>query len=163
MAEKTPSNARRKLGVVLVVLGVAVWLVGAVLYLGNVTGLLPSIPYAGSVTAGLGGTLEALGFAFMRGAPVGGLERRRTSLVVVIPALVLFCPMLLGAALLFGQNFEHGASAGWWIGSTVFLLVSIAIVSALVRDIVLRFDKSARSASGRGPPVASESGPGERW
>lgn len=156
VADQTQPN--RKVGVILVVLGAAVLLAGALLYLGNVTGLLPTIPYAGSVAAGMGGSLEAVGIAYLRGAPVGRLEQRRTSLVVVIPALVLFGLILLCAALVFGANFEGQTSARGWIVSGLFLLVSTAIVSALVRDIVLRFIRTEPDE-----PASSESGSGERW
>jgi hypothetical protein len=151
------TQPNRKVGLILVVLGAAALLAGAVVSLGRATGLLPAIPYVGSVAAGLGGSLLAVGTAYVRGAPVGHLERRRTSLVIVIPALVLFGLILLCAALVFGENFEGQTSASGWIASGLFLLVSAAIVSALVRDLVLRFGGTARKE-----PVSSEP-PGERW
>jgi len=39
---------------------------------------------------------------------------------------------------MFGGNLEDGASAGRWIGSTIFLLMSLGIVSALLKDLLSR-------------------------
>ena len=63
-------------------------------------------------------------------------------MIVAIPALLLFGLILLGAALFLAQNFEQPTSTGRWIGSTVVLLLSILIVSALFRDVVLWLDKT---------------------
>jgi hypothetical protein len=148
MAAPTRRNPRRKLGFALVVVGIGVWLVGGALFLGNVTGLRATIPYAGFATMSLGALLEAVGVSFVRGLPpLGQLEKRRTSLVIVLPALLLFSVMLLGAALSFSGNFEGPTTAGRWIGSTVFLLCSIAVVSALFRDVVLRFDETREAGT----------------
>jgi hypothetical protein len=96
------------------------------------------------VTAAVGAVLEALGVSYLQGTQVSGrLEKRPTSLVIVIPALLLFSPMFLGAVLLFRKNFEGPTPAGLWIGSTVFLLLSAGIVWALLRDIARRFDRNA--------------------
>ena len=142
MAARLHPNPRRQLGLVMVVAGVGAGLVGSVLYLGNRTGLLPTIPYAGFATTALGSLLEAAGVSLVRGTPVlGQLEDRRTSLVIVLPALVLFTLVLLGASLIFGENFERPASAGRWVGSAAFLAISTVIVSLLLRDLLLRFDR----------------------
>lgn len=152
MAPAIAWSPRRRLGFALVVAGIGVWLVGGALFTGNVTGLLPTIPYAGSVTTAVGAILEAVGVSLARGTPVlGPIEKRKTSLVIVIPALILFTLMLLGAALVVGENFERPTSTARWIGSAASLLVATAIVSALIRDLVLRFDgapaRSTRSLS----------------
>lgn len=143
MVEQPRPNPRPKLGRILVAAGVGVWLIGRAIGLGSGTGLLLTIPFIGSVTACVGACLVAMGVSYMRGTQVPGqLEKRRTSLVIVIPALLLFGLILLGAALFLAQNFEQPTSTGRWIGSTAVLLLSILIVSALFRDVVLRFDKT---------------------
>ncbi len=58
-------------------------------------------------------------------------------MAVVAPALRLFGLMLLGAVLLFRQNFEQATSVGRWVGSIAFLLFSVAIVWALLRSLFL--------------------------
>lgn len=60
--------------------------------------------------------------------------------MVIIPALLLFSLMLLAAVLVFAERFEQMTSALGWIGSTLFLLFSTVMVSALFREVVLRFD-----------------------
>ncbi len=139
--EPNTKGQRYRLGIVLSVGGLGCWLVGAVLYTGNVTGLLPTIPYAGFVTTAVGGFMVSIGLSLVRGQPVGKAEARRTSLVIVVPALLLFCLVLLGAALVFGGNFDQPTSLGKWVGSALFLLASMAIVSALFRDVYLRFGR----------------------
>jgi hypothetical protein len=67
----------------------------------------------------------------------GQVERSRPSLAVVVPALLLFGLMLLVAVLSFRQNLEDGASAGRWVGSTASLLLSVAMVWALLRSWLL--------------------------
>jgi len=132
-------GSRKRVGQTLIIIGFVIWGIGAVLYLGNITGLWPTIPYAGFVTASLGAFSEAVGWAVYRNEPlVGAIEKRPTSLVVVVPALLLFSILLLAAALMFGGNLEDGASAGRWIGSTIFLLMSLGIVSALLKDLLSR-------------------------
>lgn len=163
MAARSQPNPRRRLGVIFVAVGIGVWLVGGALFLGNVTGLLATIPYAGFVTTSVGAILEAVGVSFLRGSPVlGQLEKRRTSLVVVIPALLLFTLMLLGAALWFGENLEQPTTAGRWIGSTALLLFSTLIVSALFRDVVLRFDERGTRGGHQEPHKATSGRPRER-
>jgi hypothetical protein len=144
MAEQPRPIPRPTLGRILVAAGIGAWLVGRAVGLGSGTGLLPTIPFVGSVTSCVGACLAAIGGSYVRGTQVPGqLEKRRTSLVIVIPALLLFGLVLLGAALFFAQNFEQPTSIGRWFGSTAVLLLSILIVSALFRDVVLRFDESA--------------------
>jgi hypothetical protein len=134
---------RRKLGIIFVLAGVGVWILGAILYFGNVMSLLPTIPFLGAVVTLVGGFLEAVGLSLVTGEPVfGPIEHRRTSLAIVIPALVLFGGLLVGAALLFAENLEGPASLERWITTTVLLLLAIGIVSALIRDVLLRFNKS---------------------
>lgn len=157
MAARAGTTPRRKLGYAIVALGTAVLLVGGVLQVGSVAGLLSTFPHAGAVTVCVGVFLAAIGASFAVGASVlDGVGNRRTSLVVVLLALLLFGPMLLAAALLFARVLEHGASAGMWLGSTVFLLLAIAMVSALLREIILRFDLHAsapRHGDAGGPPT----------
>lgn len=134
------ATPRRKLGFIIAAAGLAVWGLGGLVYLGNVTGVFPTIPYAGAVTISVGALLEAVGGSLIRGEPVlGQVEQRRTSLVIVIPALLLFGLMLLGAAMAFAS------SPG--VGSALFLAVSMVIVSVLVRDVMLRFSKPATPAA----------------
>lgn len=140
MAEQPRPTPRPTLGRILLATGVGVWLVGLALRLGGRAGLMPVPPFIGSVTACVGACLVSMGLSYTRGTPVPGqLEKRRTSLVIVIPALLLFGLVLLGAALFFAQNFEQPTSPGRWLASTVVLLGSIVIVSALFRDVALRF------------------------
>ena len=73
------------------------------------------------------------------GVGLGQVEQRRTSLVIVIPALLLFGLMLLGAAMAFAS------SPG--VGSALFLAVSMVIVSVLVREVMFRFSKPATPAA----------------
>jgi hypothetical protein len=132
------------LGLVLMVTGLVVWSIGALLYLGNKTGFFPTIPYAGGVTTALGAFADGIGWAIFRGEPaLGALEKRRTSLVIVIPAMVLFGIVLLAAAMVFGANFEAPATPQRWLGSAAFLGVSLFIFAALVRDVALRFGGAA--------------------
>jgi hypothetical protein len=67
----------------------------------------------------------------------GQVERSRPSLVVVLPALLLFGLMLLGALLLLRQDFGQPASAGRRAGSAAFLLSAVAIAWALLRSLLL--------------------------
>lgn len=85
--------------------------------------------------------------------------RRPTSLLVVVPALLLFSLALLGAALLFRESVRDGASAGRWIGSTSFLLFSIALVTALMRSIALRFGRPRPGRRDVAPDAASGNRP----
>lgn len=80
-------------------------------------------------------------------------ERRRPSLVVILPGLLLFGLMLFGAVLLFGQNFEQATSAGRWIGSTAFVLFSAVIVWALLRASILG-SRTVPQREYSGSPVA---------
>jgi hypothetical protein len=137
------NDGRKKLGLALIVLGFVVWALGAAIYLGNVTHLFPTIPYAGFVTTSVGAFAEAIGLSLFRGKPVVEIEKRRTSLVIVLPALLLFAIMLAGAALFFGQNFQQETSGGRWIGSGIFLLISLLLFSALVRDVLSRLGTSS--------------------
>lgn len=138
MATQTQPNPGRRLGFIFVDLGIGVWFVGGVLFLGNLTGLLATIPYAGFVTTLVGAFFQAVGVSFMC-RPRHSALKRRTSLLAVVPALLLFILMLLGSTLWFGGNLEHPTTAGRWIASTVTLLLSTAIVFALFRDVLLRF------------------------
>lgn len=139
-------TTRMKVGRALVVFGLVMLGIGTVLYLGNETGILPTIPYAGYVTTMLGAFGEAIGWSLFRGEPlVGAIEQKRTSLVIVLPAMVLFGILLLGAALMVGGNFEETTSAGRWLGTMLFFIISLLIFSSLLRDIVLRF--GTRSAT----------------
>lgn len=74
----------------------------------------------------------------VRGSPSarGHFERSRPSLAVVVPALLVFGLMLLGAVLLFRQNFEQATSVGRWVGSAA-VLYSVAIVWALLRSLLV--------------------------
>jgi hypothetical protein len=54
-----------------------------------------------------------------------------------VPGLLLFGLVLLGAVLLFRQNFEQATSVGRWVWSTAFLLFSVAIDWALLRSLFL--------------------------
>lgn len=63
----------------------------------------------------------------------GQLERSSPRLVVIVPALLLLGLVLLGAALLFAENFDQPTSTGRWIGTTAFALVSAVILGALLR------------------------------
>ena len=85
MADQPRPNPRPTLGRILGAAGVGVWLAGRAIGIGSGTGLLPTIPFIGSVTACVGACLVAMGV----------------------------------------------------------LLASILIVSALLRDVVLRFDETA--------------------
>jgi hypothetical protein len=78
----------------------------------------------------------------------GQAERSTPSLAVVVPALLLFGLMLLGAALLFRQNFEQATSAARWVGSTAFLLFSVAIVWAVLRSLFFGSRKVPQRESG---------------
>ena len=135
----------------LMVVGFAVWVIGGAIYLGNVTGFFPTIPYAGFVTISVGAFAAAIGLSLCRGEPVlGEIEKRRTSLIILIPALVLFGIMLGGAAMLIGANFEQETSGGRWLASGIFLATSFFIFSSLVRELVLRFGPRT-DQSGAGP------------
>lgn len=79
--------------------------------------------------------------------------RRGPSLVVVVPALLLFGSMLVGAALVVRGNFEQGATAGRWVGSVVFLLASVVIVAALLREAIVRARRAASRRAARGAPT----------
>lgn len=139
----TTMTWRKKSGLALIIAGLVVWLIGAAIYLGNVTGLFGTIPYAGFVTTGVGAFSEAIGISLYRGEPVlGTIEKRRTSLIIVIPAMLLFGGMLAGAVALFSANFEQTTTGERWVFSTVFLGVSLFIFSALLRDVLLRFGSS---------------------
>lgn len=137
MAVQPRPNPRRRLGFIFAGSGIGVWLVGGAIFLGNVSGALPTIRSTGFVTSFVGAILEAVGVSFMRAPRFSW--KRRTNLVVIVVALFLFSLVLLGATLSFGGNLEHPTTAGRWIGATVFLLVSTAIVFALSREVVLRF------------------------
>ncbi len=133
-------TARKKAGQALIIAGLVVWCTGAVLTVGNLTGLFGTVPFAGFVTTTVGAFAEAIGLSLYRGEPVlGGLEKRPTSLVIVIPAMVLFGGLLVGAAALFSANFEQPTSTERWVLSTVGLGVALFIFSALVRDVLQRF------------------------
>ena len=71
-------NARRRLGWSLALTGWGVWLVGALLYLGNVSGLFPTFPYAGTLVtfAGAAATLIAGDPQFMWASLATGLALR---------------------------------------------------------------------------------------
>lgn len=89
---------------------------------------------------------------------LGAPKRHTTNLVVVVPALFLFSLMLLSAAFVFGESLKHGASAGRWIGSTSFLLFSIVMVAALIREVALRFDRPRPASRDVSPDAAAERG-----
>lgn len=142
------SPLRRRLGIFALFAGVALICAGVLVRAGQVLGLVPPIPYAGRIVTALGAMALSFGGALIRGEPLTkGLERRPTSLVVVLPALVLFAVMLLGAALFFGSNLEQPTSTARWIGSGAFLAVSLILFSALLRDLLARFGASASRRS----------------
>lgn len=161
MAAEAGTDPRRKLGHAIVTLGALVLLVGGLLLVGNARGLLSTFPHAGAVIVCVGIFLETIGASFAVGPTVvlDGVQNRRMNLVVVLVALLLFVPLLLLASLLLAMLLEHGASAGLWAGGTAFLLLSFAIVSMLLREIVLRSERHA-SAS-RHDPVGGT--PVPRW
>jgi hypothetical protein len=137
------SPLRQKLGIFALVAGVMLICVGVLVRVAQVLGLLPFIPYAGRIVTALGAIALSFGDALIRGEPLTkGLEKRPTSLVAVLPALVLFGVMLLGAALFFGSNLEQPTSTSRWIGSGIFLAASLVLFSALLRDVLSRFRAS---------------------
>jgi hypothetical protein len=85
----------------------------------------------------------------------GHVERKGPSLAIVVPALPLFGLMLLGAVLLFRQNFEQATSAGRWVGSAAFLLFSVGVNWALLRSLVL--------GSRKVPSVSFDAMTGPEW
>jgi hypothetical protein len=89
----------------------------------------------------------------------GQVETSRPSLAVLVPALLLFGLMLLVAGLLFRQNFEQATSPGRWVGSTAFLLFSVAIVGALLRSYFL----GSRNVPQRGYSGAFVAMTGPEW
>jgi hypothetical protein len=124
-------------GKVFLALGAALWLVGAFLFVGNKSGLFTTMPFAGGVTGALGTTVASLGGALIRGENLTiGIEKRGTSPVIVILALLLFIPLLAGSIIVLGDNLESAASATRWIGSVVFFLVSSAVVFSLISELV---------------------------
>lgn len=142
------SPLRQKLGKAALVLGVTLIFVGVLVRFGQIFGFLPYIPYAGRIVTAVGAIALSFGGALIRGEPLTkGLEKRPTSLVVVLPALVLFGVMLLGAALTFGNNLEQPTSTSRWIGSGIFLAASVVLFSALLRDVLLRFGVTGPSSS----------------
>jgi len=145
------SPSRRTLGIVALFAGVTLICVGVLVRVGQTMGLLPLIPYVGRIVTALGAIALSFGNALIRGEPLTkGLEKRPTSLVVALPALVLFGVMLLGAALLFGNGLEQPTSTSQWLGSGIFLAVSLVLFSALLRDVLSRFGVSGASR----PPTA---------
>ncbi len=129
MTTLTRPPHRLKLGLVLAGVGAGVWLLGGVLFVGNPT------------TTSAGTFLAAVGVSFVLPPPARGWLRRRTSMAAIIPALFLFCLVTLGAAVVFTERFEQATNALGWIGSTLFLLSSTTMVSALFREVVLRFER----------------------
>ena len=88
---------------------------------------------------GLGAALLAIGLAIFRGRPLGTIEKRPTSLVTIIPALLLFGILLVGAVALFLGNFELDASGERWAVTAILMLFAFFIVFLLVRDVSNRF------------------------
>lgn len=130
----------KKAGQALIIGGLIIWVFGAILAVGNLTGLFGTVPYAAFVITGVGAFSEAIGLSLYRGEPVlGKFEKRPTSLIIVIPAMVLFGGLLVGAVALFSANFEQATSTERWVLSTGFLGVALFIFSALVRDVLQRF------------------------
>ena len=119
---------RLKLGLVLASLGAGMWFLGGFLFVGNAMTKLAAT------------FLVAVGVSFLLPPPARGWLRRRTSLMVTIPALFLFCLVLLAASVVFAENFVRVTSPSRWIGSAVFLLLSTMMVSVLLREVVLRFE-----------------------
>lgn len=149
---------RRTIGLVLVIAGTAS-LAAAVVVL--VAVLRNGTDWSGralvKLAAGLGMALISLGVGLLRGLPLDVPEKRPTSLVVVLLALTLFLPMLAGAVLLFLGNFDGAASVGRWLGTTAFLAVSLALVLALLRDVLGRLGRG-RGERAR-PPSSSGTAP----
>jgi len=102
--------------------------------------VLGGVLFVGNATTLPGTFLTAVGVSFLLPPPARGWLRRRTSLVVILPALLLFSLMLFAAAIGFAESFEQVTSALGWIGSSSFLLFSTVMVSALFREVVLRID-----------------------
>lgn len=88
-------------------------------------------------------------------APRRPKARRKpaTPLAVTLPSLLLFGLVLLGVAGAFAGSFAPPARAGRWIGTSVALLLSTAVVLVLLREVVRRLDELAaqgrRSATAR--------------
>jgi hypothetical protein len=136
------------LGAALAGVGAGVWALGGF----HVLGLATATP--------AGAFMAAVGASFLWPPPARGWLRRRTSLVVIVPALLLFGIVLLGAAVAFADRFDRATNALTWIGSALILLLAAAMVSGLFREVVLRAEVR-RAGRGEDRPSAWHFTP--RW
>lgn len=128
---------KRSITTILYGTGAALDVVGALLFVGNKTGLWPSFPFAGALTMTVGATLLLIGAAISEGKRAEpALSKKPASIVVTSFALLLFLPLNLGSWLWVGNNISEGkgmASTAIAIAVTGFLTM---LVYLLIRNAV---------------------------
>ena len=138
---------RKAIGGVVAMFGVTVALLGAALFLGNVTGLMATVPFAGGILVAFGSALIGVGRTLLEGQRFFvPFEKRRTSPVLIFAGLLIFVPLEALFVWTTYRSVTPPLSIGALVLSLAVLLGTSAGIFAMLRDLLAGNPREALKA-----------------